>query len=455
MSIKDLGVSAFKSKNSDEGSLGTFIEGVKTGKIPKGIVLCVESLDRITRDNVTTAINLISNILMLGIDIGLVNEDKILSQSYIDKNPFELIISVTYLIRGHDESNTKSIRVRDSIQRNIAKVKQGIPCALGGLLPDWIRYDKPSNSFKLDNDKASMVKKIFGLYLQGISSPSIVKKLNQDKDIKRTFRPNGIRSLLRNKQTVGTMTIGGSYYEGYLPAVIDANDFNRVQLLLDNNKSKHGKHNGNVNNLFNGIIYCAKCGAALAVHCSKVTHHYFFCLNARDYACEDRTYLNARDVEIWIFGILLKQLPGMILKEKDSTNEKEIDRLEVELQTLKKKRTKTLELLNDDTVSAKELKPILQDIKIKETNIEKQLLQKRVNQSQILTTPHKIHEFLQLMTKELNDQTIRQQIKNILPYVVNRIEVNLENENIRIQLKNKEWIEKIFMSDAQANEMGI
>jgi DNA invertase Pin-like site-specific DNA recombinase len=453
MSIKDLGVSAYHSKNSDEGNLGTFIEGVKSGKIPKGIVLCVESLDRLTRDNVVSAVNLISNILMLGIDIGLVNEDKILSYDYISKNPYELFVSVTYLIRGNDESKTKSIRVKDSINRNIEKVKQNIPCGLGGILPEWIRFNKTTSQFVVNNDKVSVVKKIFGLYLQGISSPTIVKRLNQDKTIKRTFRPNGIRSLLRNKQTMGTFTINGQTYKDYLPPIIDKSDFDKVQLLLDKNKSKHGKHDGNINNLFNGLIFCHKCGAPLAVHTSGVKHHYFFCLNSRDYVCKDRTYLQVKKTELWIFGVLLKQLPTVILQEKDSTNEKDIDRLEVELQTLKKQRTKTLELLKDNTVSTNDLKPILTDINSKESHIEKELIQKRVKQSQILTTPQKVGEFMLLLGKDLKDQTIRQQLKNTLPSIVTRIEIDLAKNDIRLQLINGEWIGNSDLTDSEAETL--
>ena len=45
---KDLGVSAFRSKNSKTGALRAFLKAVEEGDIPRGSFLLVESLDRLT-----------------------------------------------------------------------------------------------------------------------------------------------------------------------------------------------------------------------------------------------------------------------------------------------------------------------------------------------------------------------------------------------------------------------
>ncbi|WP_416821192.1 recombinase family protein, partial [Cronobacter sakazakii] len=53
--IVDAGVSGFKSANSDEsGALGQFLRAVDEGLIARNAVLFVESLDRITRDEIDT-----------------------------------------------------------------------------------------------------------------------------------------------------------------------------------------------------------------------------------------------------------------------------------------------------------------------------------------------------------------------------------------------------------------
>ena len=98
--IEDLKTSGFKGKNATIGNLRTFIKAVEERKVPKGTVLVVEALNRLTRNSVTEATNLLTTILTNGVDIGLVTEDKIYSNEYVNNNPFELIVAVTWLIRG-------------------------------------------------------------------------------------------------------------------------------------------------------------------------------------------------------------------------------------------------------------------------------------------------------------------------------------------------------------------
>src|SRR5262245_17001370 len=54
----DLGVSAYKGRNATHGDLSRFLHLVQTGKIPRGSVLLVESLDRLSRDNINKAVEL-------------------------------------------------------------------------------------------------------------------------------------------------------------------------------------------------------------------------------------------------------------------------------------------------------------------------------------------------------------------------------------------------------------
>jgi DNA invertase Pin-like site-specific DNA recombinase len=52
LTLKDLGLSAFSGEHRKRGELGIFLNMVKKGKIPNNSVLLVESLDRISREQV-------------------------------------------------------------------------------------------------------------------------------------------------------------------------------------------------------------------------------------------------------------------------------------------------------------------------------------------------------------------------------------------------------------------
>jgi DNA invertase Pin-like site-specific DNA recombinase len=459
-SILDPALSGFRGDNTAKGNLATFIKAVKSGKIEKGTVLCVEALDRITRQEVTEAVHLLTELLLLGVQIGLVSDDKVLTHEMVKNNPVELIVATTYLIRGHDESRMKSNRTGDAVKRMLENVKQGKPCNLGGYLPPWFKYNKETNRFIKDIEKAKIVKGVFDAYLSGKGTTAIVKGLVKDKVPKwnetairkAPWRAGGIRSMLQNKQVIGTLKLGGIEFPNYLQPIIDENDFNKVQLMLEKNTTKHGKHDVNVNNLFNRHIFC-KCGSPLAVHKSS-TKHYFYCLNSRDYGCEHKTYLPADDIEQWIFAVLLKKTPSILLAEQDTKTAKEIARLETELASIKKKRKEALALWNDDTTSTEDLKPILADLKTREEDTQKVLREYWVKETEEKTAPKNLSSFLQLIAKDLKDQTVRQQLKALIPTIIKRVEVDIASDSVRVQLTTGHWLGD-FLTDEQAEEMGI
>ncbi|HEV2395084.1 MAG TPA: recombinase family protein [Verrucomicrobiae bacterium] len=460
-SIMDPGLSAFRGANTAQGNLGTFIRAVKAGRIEVPIVLCVEALDRITRQETTEAVHLLTELLLLGVEIGLVSDDKILTHAAVKNSPVELIVATTYLIRGYDESRMKFRRTSDAVKRMIATVKQGKPCQLGGYLPPWYRFDKEKNRFVRDDAKAAIVKRVFDAYLNGKGTTAIVKDLvgykvpkwNDTKDRHAPWRAGGVRSMLRNKQVIGTLTLGGVEYPNYLKPIVPEADFNKVQMMLDKNTTRHGKHDARINNLFNGHIFCKSCRKPLGVHKSS-SANYYHCFNARDYGCQDKKYVKADDVEQWVFGVLLKKAPSILRAEKDTKTAREIDRLETELASIRKKRKNTLILLEDDTTNTDDLKPILADLKTRERDTEKALREARVKHSERKTAPKNLAVFLQLIARDLRDQTIRQQIKALVPTFLKRVEIELETDTVRVQLLNGAWLGD-YMTDEQAEEAGL
>ena len=67
--FSDIGVSGYKGQNSRDGQLGIFLEAIDNGKIVPRSLLIVESLDRLSRENVFDAFTLFTNILNKDITI--------------------------------------------------------------------------------------------------------------------------------------------------------------------------------------------------------------------------------------------------------------------------------------------------------------------------------------------------------------------------------------------------
>ena len=294
LSFRDLGLSAFHGKNAARGNLSVFLEAVRQKKVRKGTVLVVEALDRLTRDTVVDASHLLTEILRSGVDVGIVSEDKVYSYGYINTNPFEFIVAVTYLIRGGNESEMKSVRVKDAWNRKKKMIAEGkgavkVPC------PCWIERD--GDKWKIVEERASVVRRIYRDYLkQGLGLWSIAQKLNQENVPPITQRgPNRrvyhrvlIHRLLKDQSVIGTYTKTDPPVAGYFPPIVPVKDFYAVQAKLKERRQFRGRHSLNDISLFKGVCKCGKCGGTMTrvtrtrskKNGGTTTYRYLYCHNS-------------------------------------------------------------------------------------------------------------------------------------------------------------------------------
>ena len=291
LTIKDLGKSAFKGANADNGNLALFLDAVRKGKIRKGTVLVVEALDRLTRNNIVEASHLLTDILRNGIDVGMVTEDKVYSYDYINKNPFEFIVATTYLIRGGNESQMKSERVKDAWARKkklIAEERKTVKIPT----PCWLERD--GEKWIVVKEKADIVRKIFADYLSnGLGIWMLSHSLNANKVPLITNRgPKGttwnrvtIHRMLTDKSTIGTYTHVDPPVENYFPPIISEKEFYAVQAKLKARRQFRGRHSLKDISLFKGLCRCGKCGATMTrvtrtrptAAGGKKLHRYLYC----------------------------------------------------------------------------------------------------------------------------------------------------------------------------------
>jgi len=121
---QDLGMSAFKGKNAYKGKLSEFIAQIGK-KVPKGSWLVVENLDRISREDAWSALDIFKSLLKKGIIVVTGMDEKVYKYADVKNNPTDLIISLLMFTRAHDESLTKKNRVeaqaRALIRHNLSR----------------------------------------------------------------------------------------------------------------------------------------------------------------------------------------------------------------------------------------------------------------------------------------------------------------------------------------------
>lgn len=306
--FRDLGISAFKGDNRSRGALKKFLDLIEENKISKGSVLLIESLDRLSREQVLDAFNLFSEIIKQGITIVTLSDSKIYTKDSVNANFSDLMFSLLVMSRAHEESLSKSRRISAAWanKRKLIKEKK-----LTGRCPAWLKLNKDKSEFTQIPERCDVIKIIFDLYLSGKGMFAIEHDLNVNPTLrwkpKNGWRKSYIQKILRNSAVIGdfqpyVMDQGkrnptGEIIKGYFPQIIDKDVFYSVQENLKKNRFFGGR-NGKVNNLFGGIAKCGYCGAPMQfINKGKKGSKFLICDNARRGIECFRIYANYDDIE--------------------------------------------------------------------------------------------------------------------------------------------------------------
>lgn len=278
LTFQDLGVSAYRSKNARTGALRAFLDLVEEGIIPEGSYLLVESLDRISRDQIIDAQVLFLQIIRAGVVLVTLIDERVYSTESINANPTDLIVSLLALMRAHEESSTKARRLKDAWK---GKRLQAEKKPLTSISPAWVQLDKEAGKFELLEDKAAVVQRIFEMHLDGAGQNTIAYTLNEEKvppfGRAEIWHRSYIKKILESPSVIGRMIPHEIEYvdgkrvrkplepvEAYYPAVIDDETFQRVQSLRSNRytpKANAGRRK--VRNLLAGLAKCPLCGSTM------------------------------------------------------------------------------------------------------------------------------------------------------------------------------------------------
>jgi len=291
--LRDLGKSAFKGDHrSATGALGILEKQVAEGKIPKGTVLIVENLDRLSREDIVSAQLMLLNLINRGIEIvALSDNERRYSKESLAANPFELIISIMVMSRAHEESKVKSFRVKESwINRNkLASEGKHINIRL----PAWL--ESKNKQYVATPAKADVIRRIFKLYLEGFGTQSIaqilikekVPNIAKSKGGKKLWHPTYIQRILKSKEIIGFYTGTTPEVPGFFPALVPETDFYAVQAIIKTRYSYKGQKNNNPHPLSH-LLKCDLCGESV-VRCLGNGYHYFQCHGAQLKVCNPKT----------------------------------------------------------------------------------------------------------------------------------------------------------------------
>jgi len=99
--LTDRGLSAYHGIHKTKGMLGEFLKRVENGGIPEGSVLIVESLDRLSREEILTALNQFTGIIQAGIQLVTLADGQVYDRESINDNWTQLIIYKLKMLEEH------------------------------------------------------------------------------------------------------------------------------------------------------------------------------------------------------------------------------------------------------------------------------------------------------------------------------------------------------------------
>ncbi len=276
LTLRDLGVSAFKGKNLDATSaLGGFLAAVGKGKIAKGTTMIVESLDRLSRMQIESALQTFLSIINSGIIIVTLSPEQEFAKGRLDMTA--LIVALTVMSRANEESNSKSERVSAAWLKKQRKASE-TQTPMTSKCPSWLRLADDRKHFEVIASAATIIRRVFDMAINGCGMSLIAQKFNQEQ-----VKPLGyadrwhvsmIAGILTNRTVLGeyqpktahSKQNAGEPIKGYYPNVITEDIYYKAQQGIQARLKTRGRRkDGIINNLFTGIVKDARDNASMVL----------------------------------------------------------------------------------------------------------------------------------------------------------------------------------------------
>lgn len=264
--LTDLGVPAFRGQNAQIGALAVFLEAIQSKRVCRGSLLILESIDRLSRNKVGQALQLFIGILNHGIEIVTAEPRRKYTAESIN-DIASILEPLIYMSRAHEESQTKSMRIRAAWGQKMKRAR-ATKAPVWGSIPAWLR--STPEGLQIIPERAEIVRYIFKQACEGIGAFRITRDLNE-----RGIPPLGrkghwplssVKVILKSRSTFGEYQPGtkqeggrrvfqGEPITNYYPPVIAEETFWAAQAAISGRRRRSGRPGVRETNLFTGIVF--------------------------------------------------------------------------------------------------------------------------------------------------------------------------------------------------------
>lgn len=203
------------------------------------------------------------------------------------------------LMQGMNEvlAEYYSVNLAEGVRRGMtANAKQ---CKVNGGPRPFGLTAGPDKTYIHDPETAPIVQELFVLYDQGWTFADLNKMLNErgiKTNQKHPFTKSVLRKVLSNRKYIGEYKHGDVIVPGGIPALIDNELFERVQVRLELTQKNIATHQKRNKYMLAGKIFCAHCGgmykATGGTSSTGKSYYYYRCENhtSKTMPCDGRSF---------------------------------------------------------------------------------------------------------------------------------------------------------------------
>lgn len=309
--LADLGISAYRGRNSRDGALARFLTWVDENALPAGAAFIIESFDRFSRAEVMDVLPQFIEIINAGVKVVTLTDQREYTRRSLNQEPGGLMSSLCIMIRAHEESKTKAKRLAEVWAKKQRAADTDPSVKLTSRTPGWIDVVRSADGKKIvgfkENENVEVVRRIFQECATGSGCRAIAKRLNEEGRWRpfrrgRGWHPSMIGKLIRGNAVLGVYEphtyadlyeklagepkptsdkkadasagdarearkrqTTGKTISGYYPKIIDEALWKRANDAMEKRNNDGGRNGVQRVNLLRGLARCAECGKRMVL----------------------------------------------------------------------------------------------------------------------------------------------------------------------------------------------
>ncbi len=337
------------------------------------------------------------------------------------------------------------------------QTENAMKCKFNGGPVTFGYYIDDEQHFQIDEETAPYITQIFKAYDSGMTMKEIAEDLN-NKGVSNVrggrFTINIISKILSNRRYIGEYRFRDIVVSDGIPAIVDKDLFDRVQVSLEKNKLAAAKYKADDEYILTTKLYCGKCKSFMVgesgTNHQGLTYRYYKCIDAKRKRGCDKKAVKKEYIEDAVLNVVvaaltnedyINQLIDALLEFQESENAD----LKILQQQLSKTNKKIDNMLNaiEQGIITDSTKQRLQELESKKKDIEVQIAQEEISKPKYTREQYQ-QFFNNAKVADLKDQAQR---KALINYFVNA--VVLYDDYALFYLNYKEHALKLKLLDLE------